>query len=424
MTISEDLTPFEAVNHFFDSAADVLELPDSTRRALRTPQREVRVEVSLQRDGGELETFVGYRVQHDNSRGPYKGGIRYHPSADLDEVRALASLMTWKTAVAELPYGGAKGGIGVDTGDFSTNELENLTRRYTRAISDVIGPTRDIPAPDVATDAQVMAWILDEFEELKGHAPAVVTGKPLALGGSSGREQATGTGCVICLDQLVNDLGRSPNDMTVAIQGFGNVGSWAARRAAATGYRVVAVSDVNGAIIDEDGLDIAALVDHVDRTGSVVDFDASSELDDDLLTLDVDVLMPAALGEVINHTNVDRIQADIIVEGANHPTTPAADAALNERGAHIIPDVLANAGGVTVSYFEWVQNIQHFRWSDDRVMSELESVLTNAYRTVNDAARKHDISPRVAAFVVGVRRVTEANQLRGRLHPDRGGHAG
>lgn len=416
MELRSDMSPFEGVNYFFERAAELNGLSDSDRRVLATPKREMRVEVPLRRDDGSLDVYVGYRVQHDNARGPYKGGIRYHPSADLDEVRALASLMTWKTAVVGVPFGGAKGGIEVDTTDFSRRELQELTRRYTRAIAEIIGPTTDIPAPDMATDAQVMAWLLDEYEQLESHSPAVVTGKPIALGGSPGREAATGTGCIIVLDEVLRTSGRSPEGTTIAIQGFGNVGRWAAIEAVDRGYSVVAVSDISGAVHRTGGLDIAALAAHVDETGSVAGFAGADAMDADwLLTTDVDVLIPAAIGGVINDSNVEDIAASIIIEGANNPTTPTADAALADRGVTIVPDVLANAGGVTVSYFEWVQNIQRFRWSEKRVLDELTDVLTTAYADVGAAAEKHECSLRLAAFSVGVERVTEASRLRGTI---------
>ncbi len=416
MELHAEMSPFDGVNYFFDRAAEMNGLSDSARRVLSTPKREVRVEVPLRRDDGDLDVFVGYRVQHDNSRGPYKGGIRYHPTADLDEVRALASLMTWKTAVADVPFGGAKGGIEVDVSDFSERELEQLTRRYTRGIADIIGPTTDIPAPDMSTDAQVMAWLLDEYEQLKSHNPAVVTGKPIALGGSPGREAATGTGCLIVLDELMRDRGREPDATTVVIQGFGNVGRWAAIEAAGRGYRVVALSDIGGAIHRDDGLDVQAVIAHVDETGTVAGFPGADEIGaGDILELDVDVLIPAAIGGVIDHQNADRVRASIIVEGANNPTTPVADASLAERGVTVIPDILANAGGVTVSYFEWVQNIQRFRWTEARVLEELGNVLTTAYRQVAAISDERDCSLRLAAFSLGVGRVAEASRLRGSL---------
>jgi len=410
------MAPYAAVNYFFDQAADLIELPDSARVLLQTPTRELRVELPLRRDDGSLEVFIGYRVQHDNSRGPYKGGIRYHPAADLDEVRALASLMTWKTAVVDVPFGGAKGGIEVDTTALSHTELERLTRRYTRAISEVIGPHTDIPAPDMATNAQVMAWIVDQYSQLKGYHPGVVTGKPIELGGSLGRTEATGTGCIVCLDQVLNSLGRNRPDTTVAIQGFGNVGRWAAMEAATRGYKVVAVSDVRGGIVNMDGLDVLNVVEHVDATGFVEGAPSADTLEaGKLLGLDVDVLIPAAIGGVINPSNVDQIKASIIIEGANGPITPRADERLALDGVTVVPDILANAGGVTVSYFEWVQNLQRFNWSRQRVMGELESTLSTGFRVVSKRARDLNVPLRQAAFAVGLERVRDASLLRGRM---------
>ncbi len=410
------MKPFEAVNYFFDQAADVVGLTDSARQLLSVPERELRVALPLRRDDGSLSVFIGYRVQHNSARGPYKGGIRYHPTAHLDEVRALASLMTWKTAVVDVPYGGAKGGIEVDTSTLSKPELERLTRRYTRGISDVIGPTTDIPAPDMATNAQVMAWILDEYSQRHGHSPGVVTGKPIELGGSPGRTEATGTGCIICLDQAIKSAGWTREDTTVAIQGFGNVGTWAAWEANERGYRVVAVSDEHGAVFNEGGLDVKALLEHVAEHGSITDAPNTSSLtNDDLLALDVDVLIPAAVAGVIHPGNVDTVRAKMIVEGANGPVTPKADEKLAAGGVVVIPDILANAGGVTVSYFEWVQNIQRFRWQRSQVMGELEKSLTNGYRLVHSRSEKFGVSMRLAAFVVGLERVRNASDLRGLL---------
>ncbi len=406
----------ESVQYFFDRAADACGLSDAARTLIGTPHREVRVEVPLRRDDGSLEVYMGYRVQHDNSRGPFKGGIRYHPGAEADEIRALAALMTWKTALVDIPFGGAKGGIEVDTTDFSTTELERLTRAYARAVRRIIGPTRDIPAPDMGTDAQVMAWLLDEYEELEGHAPAVVTGKPVALGGSKGREAATGRGCVVCLDELHRDLGRDPATTTIAIQGYGKVGSWFARLAARKGYKVVAVSDVHGGIHRGDGIDIQALSRHVGEGGSVVDFPGAEPLEGkDLLTLDCDVLVPAALGAVVHEGNAGQVAASIVVEGANHPVTPEADEILHERGVLVVPDILANSGGVTASYFEWVQNIQHFSWSEAQVNDELDAVMSRAYREARDQAADRGCTLREAAYIIAVDRVARAAALRGAI---------
>ena len=416
MELAEHMSPFEAVNYFFERAATIGEVPDSTKTVLRTPHKELRVEVPLRRDNGDLEIYIGYRVQHDNARGPFKGGIRYHPSAEIEEVRALASLMTWKTAVVDIPYGGAKGGIEADVRDFSRSEMEGLTRAYTRGIAPIIGPTTDIPAPDMYTNAQVMAWFLDEYEQLSGHAPAVVTGKPIPLGGSPGRNEATGRGAIFVLDEAVRELGMEPSGTTVAVQGFGNVGSFAAKIAVEHGYSVVAVSDVEGCLHNGDGIDIDALIAHRAAEGSIVGFPGCEVLDRDaVLTLPIDVLIPAALGEVIHSENHGDVQAKIILEGANHPVTPWADAALVDRGVTIVPDILANAGGVTTSYFEWVQNIQQFRWTESEVNQRLKSRLVDAYAAVSGVASEQGCSLREAAFVIAVDRVAEASELRGML---------
>jgi glutamate dehydrogenase (NAD(P)+) len=412
--VIEDMTPFEAVNFFFHEAADRLQLSDQTREVLSGTYREIRVQLPLRMDDRTVNTLYGYRVQHNGARGPYKGGVRYHPRADLDEVRALASLMTWKTAIMDLPFGGAKGGVQVDPSTLSTPELERLTRRYVSQISYIIGPYRDIPAPDMGTNAQTMAWMMDAYGQRAGHSPAIVTGKPVALGGSLGREAATGRGCVITSTEAVKDLGRDPHDLTMAIQGFGNVGSWAARLAKADGYSVVAVSDVHGAIYDPRGLRIPNLLDHLRESGTVADYPEAERLGgDDLLELDVDVLLPAALGGVITKANAESIQASVIVEGANHPVTPLADQILADRGVVIVPDILANAGGVTVSYFEWTQNIQQFHWDEDEVNTQLHKRLVKAYRQVRDYARTHNTTLRQAGFILGVERVVEAARLRG-----------
>lgn len=420
MQPSVDMTPFEAVNYFFHRAAAIEGLGDTAIDVLSGTFRELRVQVPFKRDDGSMEVVYGYRVQHNGARGPYKGGIRYHPNADIDEVRALASLMTWKTALVDVPFGGAKGGVQVDATTLSERELELVTRRYTDQIGHIIGPTRDIPAPDMNTNAQVMSWILDQYGRKKGHTTQIVTGKPVALGGSYGREEATGRGVVVTMEEAVRELDLGdPSEVSIAIQGFGNVGSWAAHIAAERGYRIVAVSDINGGIYAPDGLKIDELQAHLRDTGSVIDFPGSDNLsNEDLLELPVDVLIPAALGEVITHENADRIQARLIVEGANHPVTPIADYALADRGVLIVPDILANAGGVTVSYFEWVQNNQEIRWEHDDVNHRLELKLQRAYnqcRSFQASHREDDLSFREAAFALAVDRVVEAATLRGYL---------
>lgn len=413
--VPRTMTPIEAVNFSFQKAADHENVPDSTREVLLTPKRELRVEVLLRRDDGSLHVAIGYRVQHDDSRGPFKGGIRFHPDADIDEVRALASLMTWKTAIVDVPFGGAKGGVMIDATDLSSTELEALTRSYTRAIAGVIGPSTDIPAPDMYTNAQTMAWLLDEYEQLSGKQPAVVTGKPLALGGSPGREAATGRGCILVLDEVVKDKLLEPGDLRVAIQGFGNVGSWAAWVARQHGYKVVSVSDAHTCLVNDRGLDIELLLEHRDEAGHIAGFNGAAEAGrDEVLTLDVDVLIPAAIGEVINADNAADVRAPIIVEGANHPVTPYADQVLEDAGTTVVPDIVANAGGVTTSYFEWVQNVQQFRWTEEEVNARLADTLRTAYRTVRGVASE-GLTLREAAYVVAVRRVSEATALRGAI---------
>jgi glutamate dehydrogenase (NAD(P)+) len=412
--LRDDLSPYESVQYFFHDVADQLGIDDQTRDVLNGTYREIRVQLPVRRDDGSVDTFYGYRVQHNGARGPYKGGVRFHPTADLDEVRALASLMTWKTAVVDVPFGGAKGGVQVDPGALSTSEHERLTRRYMSQVSYIVGVKRDIMAPDMNTNAQTMAWMMDAWGRSHGHEPGIVTGKPLELGGSHGREAATGRGVVMVLDEAAEQYGWEPSETTVAIQGYGNVGSWTARLAAERGYRIVAVSDVHGAIHAPDGLSLELLDKHVGEADTVAGFERAEEIDGDaLLELDVDVLIPAALGEVINHTNADRIQARTIIEAANHPVTPVADAELAERGVIVIPDVLANAGGVTVSYFEWTQNIQEFKWSEEQVNEELSRYMRAAYRKVKERAEDLETTMRRAAFAIGIGEVAEAAHLRG-----------
>jgi glutamate dehydrogenase (NAD(P)+) len=413
-----DLTPFESVNYFFGRAARIAQLSDAAVAVLCGTYRELRVQVPIRRDDGSLEVVIGYRVQHNAARGPYKGGIRYHPDADLEEVRALASLMTWKTSLVDIPFGGAKGGIQVDPSRLSQAEVERMTRRYTDQISHIIGPTRDIPAPDVNTNAQTMSWIMDQYGRKEGHTNQIVTGKPVALGGSAGREAATGRGCVLVMEEAVRDVGIGPDDLTVAIQGFGNVGSWAARIASERGYRVVAVSDVKGAIYAGNGIDVAAAAEHEKRTGSVLDLPGTEAItNDELLTLDCDVLMPAALGGVVTHENMDDVRARVVIEAANNPVTAVADAGLAERGVMVVPDILANAGGVTVSYFEWVQNNQEMAWEEADVNARLETKMRRAYHQCRDFRDRSsgDVSMRDAAFALAVERVVEAAALRGYL---------
>jgi glutamate dehydrogenase (NAD(P)+) len=409
------MSPIQEVNYYFRKAARVMDLSAAIERMLITPYREVKVDVSITLDNGELGTFIGYRVQHDKSRGPMKGGLRYHPTVDMDEAQGLASLMTWKTAVMNLPFGGAKGGITVDPAKLSAGELERLTRKFVQQIHEIIGPHTDIPAPDVNTNAQVMAWIMDEYSRLHGFSPAVVTGKPVDLFGSRGREEATGRGVVFALEEYLRDAKAGEiRDKTFAVQGFGNVGSWTARFLRQRGGKVVAVSDVTGAIHYRPGLDIPALAEHVKKTRSVVGFPGAETIDNDaLLALDVDVLVPAALGSVISLKNVNDIRARLVLEAANAPTTPEADEALAERGVVVLPDIYVNAGGVTVSYFEWAQNIQQFTWEEEKVTTELQRHMREAYATLARVARERKVSFRTAAYIIAIGRVGRATVLRG-----------
>ncbi len=409
------MSGFEEVNYYFRQAARVMDLSAHVERMLITPFREVKVDVSITLDNGELGTFIGYRVQHDKSRGPMKGGLRYHPTVDMDEALGLASLMTWKTAVMNLPYGGAKGGIAVDPSTLSARELERLTRRFVEQIHDIIGPHTDIPAPDVNTNAQVMAWIMDEYSKIHGFSPAVVTGKPVDLFGSKGREAATGRGVVFALEEYLKDAGDGEiRGKTFAVQGFGNVGSWAARFLHERGGRVVAVSDALGGVWSPEGLDVPKLVEHVRTSKSVVGFPGSDAItNEQLLVMDADVLVPAALGGVITEANAKDVRARVVLEAANAPTTPRADEMLAARGVTVLPDIYVNAGGVTVSYFEWAQNIQQFTWEEDKIEAELGRHMREAYATLARLVRERQVSFRTAAFIVAIGRVGRATVLRG-----------
>jgi glutamate dehydrogenase (NAD(P)+) len=397
-------------SHFyFNKASDVLGLSDRVREILITPRRVVKVEIVTEDDSGELIHYRGYRTQHNNARGPYKGGLRYHPSMNEDHASALANLMTWKTALVGVPFGGAKGGIDCDPHTMSKTELNRVTRTFVERIKEIIGPTLDIPAPDVNTSAEVMGWIMDEYSRDYGFSPGVVTGKPVDLFGSLGREEATGRGVMYMLREALRDRGKSFADVTVAIQGFGNVGSHAAALIAERGGKIVAVADHLGAVENKEGLDIPALVAWTKEHGSVNGFTGGAPFNGpDVITWPADVLIPAALDGAITEDNAADVQATLIVEGANGPTTPKADEILLDRGVVMIPDILANAGGVTVSYFEWAQNIQQFQWERDRVVGELEKRMVRAYSAVRDVAQEKSVDFRTAAFVLGVRRVGRA----------------
>ncbi|MBI1944090.1 MAG: glutamate dehydrogenase [Deltaproteobacteria bacterium] len=408
------MSAFEATNLYFRRAADIMQLGQRIEAVFETPSREVKVALTVEMDNGEVRTFEGYRVQHDNSRGPFKGGLRYHPHVDPDEVKSLASLMTWKTAVIDVPFGGAKGGITVDPKQLSTAEVERLTRRFINKIHDVIGPTLDIPAPDVNTTAQHMAWIYDEYSKLHGHSPAVVTGKPVELYGSLGREAATGRGVAIATRETLKSQGKSVEGATVAVQGFGNVGTFTARFLKGMGARVVAIADHTGAVRNAAGIDVEKAIAHVRKHGHIAELDAGERFkSEDVLLEPVDVLIPAALGNVITMHNVAHIKAPIIVEGANGPTDPEANDALERRGVIVVPDIYANAGGVTVSYFEWVQNLQQFTWTEEEVNSKLETKMVRGFETIHKVATERKVSLRTAAFIVAIGRVGKARVLRG-----------
>lgn len=408
------MNAYQTTNHYLEQAFDLLKLPDRLRTVLVTPSRELRVELVIELDDGSMGHYIGYRVQHDDSRGPFKGGLRYHPDVDLDEVRALASLMTWKTAVVDVPFGGAKGGIQVDPKVLSRRELQRLTRKFVEQISPVIGPNTDIPAPDMNTNAQVMGWFFDEYSRRYGFSPAVVTGKPLELHGSLGRDAATGRGCTIAVREVLNAAGKKLEGSTFAIQGFGNVGSWLARLLYAAGARIVAVSDLKGGVFRGDGLDIPALFAHVRETGSVIEFPGTEAISNAaLLSVECDVLVPAALGHVLLGSNARDVRAKYVLEAANGPTAADADQIFVERGITCIPDIWANAGGVTVSYFEWTQNTQKLKWEEAEVNRELERHMVAAHRDIAAFMAEHRCSMRTAAFALGVRRVKEATELRG-----------
>ncbi|MAE05310.1 MAG: glutamate dehydrogenase [Nitrospinae bacterium] len=398
----------------FDKAAEAMELDDETRTLLSTPFREVRVEVPIRKDDGTLSVYTGYRVQFNGARGPFKGGIRYATDVDMDEVCGLAALMTWKTALVDIPFGGGKGGVNVDVHHLNIYEIERLTRKFISRISRLLGPYRDIPAPDMYTNAQTMAWIFDEISGRQGYSLAAVTGKPIALGGSEGREAATGRGVVYVFEELARLEGWDPSAMTAAVQGFGNVGTFAATFLTDIGVRVKAISDITGGYYNEKGIDIQAALAHRAEAGDLGGFPGGDLITNaELLELDVDVLVPAAMGGVVNRDNSDRVKARILLEAANAPLTSIGQCHLEERGVYIIPDILANAGGVTVSYFEWVQNIQQFSWDEERVNGELKKIMNLSSQKVHAAAKEKNVTLRTAAFTIAIERVAEAERLRG-----------
>ncbi len=403
----------EETHYYFNRAADVLGLSEKVKTILQTPIRVVKVEVVTEDDQGKLMHHMGYRVQHNKLRGPMKGGLRFHPTVDEDHAASLASLMTWKTAVVDVPFGGAKGGINCDPTAMSAKELQWVTRRFVEQIKEVIGPTLDIPAPDVNTNAKVMGWIMDEYSKYGGFSPGVVTGKPLELFGSPGREEATGRGVMLVLQEALKDRGKSLQNITVAMQGFGNVGSHAARLLAAEGAKIVAVGDHGGGIHRKDGLPVDQLTEWVQEHRTVKGFpEGDGCAGSEVLIWNADVLIPAALGDVLTKENANDVQASIIVEGANGPTTPEADEIFRNRNILVLPDILANAGGVTVSYFEWAQNIQQFRWELEKVQGELAKIMRKAYRAVADLAKEKNLDMRTAAFLLGIQRVGQAAMSR------------
>ena len=418
--VAPKVSAYEIATGNFDRAADLLDLTPEWRKLVRTPFREMKVEVPLYRDDGSFTTFTGYRVQHNGARGPFKGGIRYSSLVDEQEVRALAETMTYKTALVDIPFGGGKGGVNVDPPNLTDRELEHVTRRYVSRIHLILGPNRDVPAPDMGTNAQTMAWIVDQYGRQHGYNPAVVTGKPLELGGSPGREQATGRGVMLVTLAAARDhLGKKPSELRVAVQGFGNVGMNAALLLAEQGATVVAVSDHTGGYHKADGLDLDDMAAYARSEASRRTLEGYTGADrlsaDEFMGVDCDVLIPAAIESAIHADNVDSVRAGLVVEGANLPVTPRADRRLQERGVVVVPDILANAGGVIVSYFEWSQNFQQYRWSIEDVNKRLETILTKAYDDVAERRTQLGSSMREAAFALAIERVVTAEKLRGAL---------
>ena len=398
----------------YQRAVENLGLKQNIAQALEMPDRELTVEVHFRRDNGESESLLGFRVQHNNTRGPFKGGIRYHPHVDLAEVRSLATLMTWKTALLDIPFGGGKGGISINPGEYSVYELERLSRKFFRSIDPLIGPNIDIPAPDVNTNSQVMGWFMDEYSQLHGYTPAIVTGKPLELGGSEGREHATGKGTAITVREIANKLDINIDGATVVIQGFGNVGSFTAKFLDEYGCKIIAVSDITGGVYEPDGLEIPSLFDYNYKNQTIDGYEQGKKItNDELLALECDFLIPAALGSAINKDNVDTLNCKVVIEAANGPVTPLAAETLWEKQIPIIPDILTNAGGVTVSYFEWVQNLQQFKWELEEVDTKLETKIVKAFNEVYTMKVEKNVPMRIASFMVAIDRVSRSYTLRG-----------
>jgi glutamate dehydrogenase (NAD(P)+) len=415
MTLEQELNPWLAAEARFDEAAARLGLDNGLCKILRLPSKEITVHIPVQLDDGRLEVFTGYRVQHSIARGPAKGGIRFAPDVTLDEVRALAAWMTWKCAVVNIPFGGGKGGVVCDPSMLSEGELERITRRYTAELIDFLGPERDVPAPDMNTNEQTMAWVMDTYSmHLRHTVTAVVTGKPLDLGGSRGRTEATGRGCMIVTLEALKRFGIEPASARVVIQGFGNVGGMAARLMHERGFKIISVIEIDGAVYNPKGIDIPKLMEHRRSTGSIVDFPGAEPIDrNEAMFLDCEVLLPAAKENVITSQNAAKIRARILCEGANGPTTPVADEILAGNGVFVIPDILANAGGVTVSYFEWVQDRQGFFWNEELVNSRLEELMVSNFGQVVSYAAKHGVHNRIAAYMLAIDRVAFAIKLRG-----------
>jgi glutamate dehydrogenase (NAD(P)+) len=413
--LREELNPFEIAIQQFNRAADYLELDNSTRQVLSTAKRQLIVSIPVKMDGGDVQVFEGYRVQHNIARGPAKGGIRYHPNVSLDEVKALAAWMTWKCATVGIPYGGGKGGVICDPKSLSMNELERLTRRYAFEIAPIIGPDRDIPAPDVYTDEQTMAWIMDTISMVRGHTElGVVTGKPISLGGSQGRAQATARGCLYALREACQVKGMDLKGARVAIHGFGNAGANISHMVADDGAKVVAICDSKVGLYAESGIDIPEALRHKKQTSSLGGLPGVKEIaPDDVLTVDCDILLPSALENAITLANVGQVKAKIIAELANGPTTPGADRVLDDGGVFLVPDILANAGGVTVSYYEWVQDQYSFFWSEKQINETLEGTMRAAFRSVHETAQRYDTDMRTGAYILAVDRVAEATRVRG-----------
>lgn len=409
--------PFESMMSRFDEAARIIGLDEGSYNVLKSPQKSVIVSIPVTMDNGLVQVFEGFRVVHNANLGPSKGGIRYSMDVNLDEVKALAAWMTWKCAVVGIPYGGGKGGIKCDPRKLSKGELERLTRAYTDLMVDVFGPDKDIPAPDMGTGQQEMAWIMDEYSKLVGYnSPAVVTGKPLVLGGSLGRVEATGRGVMVSTRSALAKLGISPVGTTCAVQGFGNVGSISAKLLAMQGMKVLAISDISGGYFDPNGIDVDEAIKYRDNNnGTLEGFKAQRITNEELLELDVTVLVPAAMENQITPENADKIKAKLIVEGANGPTVAGADTILNKKGVMVVPDILANAGGVTVSYFEWVQNRLGYFWTEERVYRRADRVMKTAFESVYAASQKYNISMRIAAYVVAIAKVAEVEKLRGKF---------